>query len=279
LPFIPIITTTITTIRITMLDPFILKALLAGIGVALMAGPLGCFIAWQRMVYFGDMMAHSALLGVVLALSFELPAIIGMTAVAAAISLVLHRFSKQTQLASDSLLGIAAHGALALGLVLLSLSKTITIDVNGLLFGDVLAVSNQDVMLIFLLAAAVGGWLITSWRNLLRMAIHSDIAKVEGLDVAKQRLYLLLALALVVALSIKVVGILLVTSMLVIPAAAARALSKTPTQMVFYAIVMGVLAVISGLYASLVFDLPTGPSIILAALACFIVSRLKPVPR
>ena len=257
-----------------MLDPFILKALVAGIGIALMTGPLGCFIAWQRMAYFGDMMAHSALLGVVLALAFELPVLMGVVAVAVAMALLLHRSTRQRQLAGDSLLGIAAHGALALGLVLLSLSS-ITVDVNGLLFGDVLAVSEQEIILIYGLAVFMSLWLFSQWRALLRMTIHSDIAKVEGVNIEWQRLGLMLALALTVALSIKVVGILLVTSMLIIPAAAARAFSKTPTQMALIAVMLGMVAVGGGLYASLAFDLPTGPSIILAALGCFIVSRLR----
>ncbi len=267
-----IITTAIHTI---MLDPFILKALLAGIGIALMAGPLGCFVAWQRLVYFGDMIAHSALLGVVLALSLDFPVLAGVVAVSVSISVVLYRFSGQRELAGDSLLGIAAHGALALGLVLLSLSDRIVIDVSGLLFGDILAVSHQDIMLIYALAVVISAWLVLSWKSLMRMAVHPDIASVEGVDIAKHRLLLLLAMALVVALAIQVVGILLVTSMLIIPAAAARAFSSTPSQMALLAVVLGVVSVVGGLYASLMFDTPTGPSIILEALLLFMMSRIR----
>lgn len=256
-----------------MLDPFILKALLAGLGIALMAGPLGCFVAWQRMAYFGDTVAHSALLGVVLALLFNIAPAIGIMAIAMLLAMIVARLHGGGKyLAFDTLLGIAAHGALALGLVILSLSRSIALDINGLLFGDILAVSNEDIMLVFVMAALGGSALISQWRPLLKFIIHPDIAQVEGVNVARMRLLLMLLIAASVAVSIKIVGMLLITSLLIIPAAAVRFFSRTPTQMALAAIAAGMVSVCGGLYASLTWDTPTGPSIILAALALFLVA-------
>lgn len=249
-------------------DIFILKALLAGIGVALMCGPLGCFVAWQRMAYFGDTIAHAALLGVVAALLLGWNVEYGIVGVSLLLAALVAYFERQKQLASDTLLGVAAHGALALGLVLLSFSS-VTLDISGLLFGDILAVNNGDLVRIYLCALAVLAVIARLWRDLLRMTLSADIAQVEGVNVRRLRLALMLVLAAAVAVSIKIVGILLITSLLIIPAAAARYFSKTPTQMAFRAAGAGVLAVSLGLYASLTFDTPSGPSIILAALGIF----------
>jgi zinc transport system permease protein len=253
-----------------MLDPFLLKALFAGYGIALMTGPLGCFIAWQRLAYFGDTIAHAALLGVVMALLFQIDIIYGIIFIALALTLIVAKLQQEKHLASDTLLGIASHGALALGLVLLSLSSSISIDVNGLLFGDILAINTKDITLIYGLAVFVIAVLAVSWRSLMRLTLHADIARVEGVPTEKLRLTLMLIIALAVAASIKAVGILLVTSLLIIPAASVRYFSRTPTQMALYAVGAGLIAVTLGLYASLQFDTPSGPSIILAALAIFI---------
>ncbi|MDE3015863.1 MAG: metal ABC transporter permease [Pseudomonadota bacterium] len=256
------------------IDPFIVNALLAGIGVALVTGPLGCFVAWQRLAYFGDSIAHAALLGVVLALLTHMDLSVGIIAVAVAVTLGVVWLEREKRLASDTLLGMFAHGALALALVLIALSPSITIDVNGLLFGDILAVSRQDITLIFAMAIVTGLLLALSWRDLLRLTVHADIARVEGVKVDRLRLLLMLTIALSVAVSIKIIGILLIVSLLIIPAAAARYFAKTPTQMAILASLAGMLAVCGGLAASLQFDTPSGPSIILAALAAFAVARI-----
>lgn len=254
------------------MEPFLIKSLLAGIGVATMCGTLGCFVAWQRLAYFGDTIAHAALLGVVMSLLLGWNLEFGIIGVAALIAVFVAYMERQKQLASDTVLGIAAHGALAIGLVLLALSKTITVDINGYLFGDVLAVSNDDIIRIYLCTAAILAIVAYLWRDLMRLTLHPDIAQVEGVNVKRLRLILMLLIALAVAISIKIVGLLLITSLLIIPAACARYFSKTPTQMVFLASVAGILAVIGGMAGSLHFDTPSGPSIIVAALGLFFVA-------
>ena len=257
-----------------MVDIFLVKAVIAGIGVATMTGPLGCFIAWQRLAYFGDTIAHAALLGVVLALLSQSDTNFGIIAVAFVVTLGVVFLEREKRLASDTLLGMFAHGALALGLVLISLSHSITIDVGGLLFGDILAVSVYDIMLIYLMAAVTGAILIVGWRDLMRMTLHADIAQVEGVNTARLRLVLMLVIALAVAVSIKIIGMLLITSLLIIPAAAARYFSRTPSQMAMLASLAGVMSVSGGLYASLQFDTPSGPSIILTALLIFVMASV-----
>ena len=251
-------------------DPFLLTAWLAGIGIALMSAPIGCFIAWQRLVYFGDTVAHASLLGVVLALCFSAAPITGILGMAIIIALLVATFHHDYLLPSDTLLGIIAHGSLALGLVILSLSPAITIDVNGLLFGDILAASTHDLIIIFT-AAFVALFIITTrWKQLMRFVLHADIAEVEGTNIRRCRLLLMLLIALMVAISIKLVGILLITSLLILPAASARLLARSPGQMIVIATLLSMLAVTIGLAASIHLDTPTGPSIILSALAVLI---------
>jgi zinc transport system permease protein len=256
---------------IAMFEPFIIFAWLAGVGISLMSAPLGCFIAWQRLAYFGDTVAHAALLGVVLSLLSGTPILLGLILIALLVAVIASQMHEHFALHTDSVLGISAHASLALALVILSLSD-ITIEIKGLLFGDILAVSSTDLLTIYSAAIAVMIALITRWKPLLRFVIHADIAKVERQNTQATKLLLMTLIALTVAISIKLVGILLITSLLIIPAAAARFLSKTPQQMIVLAIATSILAVTFGLIASLQFDTPTGPSIILAALALLCIS-------
>lgn len=255
------------------MESFLIHALLGGLGVALMAGPLGCFIAWQRLSYFGDTIAHAALLGVVLGLAFDVDTTWGVLATSLLLALVLVQLQKERRLASDTLLGVLAHGALALGLVLLALATSVQVDVQAYLFGDILAVSTHDLLGIFSAAALVLVALIVAWPRLMMMVMNAEIAQVEGVHAARLRMLLMLLIALVVAVSIKVVGMLLITSMLIIPAASARYFARTPSQMAVLASCIGAASVSAGLYASLVWDTPSGPSVILAALALFAVSH------
>lgn len=254
----------------TNIDPFIIHAWLAGIGISLMSAPMGCFIAWQRLVYFGDTVAHAALLGVVLALLFSASPFFGIIALAMMIALLIASCSDDFLLPSDTLLGILAHSSLALGLVILSQSPSITLNVSGLLFGDILAVSTQELGMIFGMAIITISILIAQWKPLMRFILHADIAQVEGVNTRRMRLLLMMMIALIVAVSIKLVGILLITSLLILPAAAARLFAQSPRQMVFYACITSIASVTFGLVASLRFDTPTGPSIILSALGIWI---------
>jgi zinc transport system permease protein len=261
-----------------MLDDFFVRALIAGIAVALMAGPLGCFIVWRRMAYFGDTMAHSALLGVALHLMFQLNMVAAVFTVAVAISVILILLQRRQALSADALLGILSHATLAIGLVLVAFMTWVRIDLLAYLFGDILAVDKTDIAMVWGGGAIVIGCIIALWRPLLAATVNAELAEAEGLKPERARFLFMVLMALVIAIAMKIVGIMLITSLLIIPAATARRFSATPEMMAVVASVIGVLAVTGGLYGSLTYDTPSGPSIVVAALILFLLSLL-PVSR
>lgn len=250
-------------------------ALLIGVMLAILAGPLGSFVIWGRMAYFGDTLAHSALLGVGLGVLLQLQGFMGVLLVTLSVALVLSTWQREEDLTQDTLLGVLAHGTLAGGLVLASQLHTVRLDLMGLLFGDLLASSYQDALWIGLGALLVMIVLALLWRPLLNYTINSELAKAEGVPIRRTRTALLLMLALTVAIGMKVVGALLITAMLIVPAASARRLASTPEQMAMMASVLGVLSVLGGIAASAYWDTPTGPSIVLAACFFFIMSLIR----
>lgn len=257
-----------------MLDDFFIRALLAGLGLAVVAGPLGCLIIWRRMAYFGDTMAHAALLGVALGFLFEINLTIGVFIAAIGVAISLLLLQRHDNLSSDALLGILSHSTLALGIVLLALMNWVRVDITGYLFGDILSVSLTDLGVITLVMVAVLGVITLLWRPLVAGTVDQDLAEAEGLKPDRARLFFMLALAGVIAIAMKIIGILLITSLLIIPAATARRFAASPEQMAIMASVAGMLAVGGGLYGSLEFDTPSGPSIVVAALVLFLLSRV-----
>ena len=258
-----------------MLDDFFIRALIAGIGIALVAGPLGCFVIWRRLSFFGDTLSHSALLGVTLALSFDINIALSVFFVSSAVALVLLKLQKTTNLPGDALLGLLAHSSLAVGLVVISFLSFIRFDIMGLLFGDILAVAPNDIFIIW-----IGGVLILLvlkiiWKPLFASTVNYELAEAEGMNPARVNAIFTILMAAIIAISIKMVGLLLITGMLIIPAAMARNLSNNPIQMVVYSVIGGLLSVIVGLFASLELNSPSGPSIITAALVLFILSLIK----
>jgi len=260
-----------------MLDDYFTRALLAGFGVALVAGPLGCFIVWRRLAYFGDTLSHAALLGVALAFLFQINITLAVFAVSACVSLALLILQRRATLSADSLLGLLAHSALALGLIVLAFMTWIRIDLMGFLFGDILSVSKLDIAIIWAGGAIVLAILMTIWRPLFAGTVNQELAEAEGMNPDRANIIFMLLMAAVIAISMKIVGVLLITAMLIIPAATARRFSSGPEQMAILAALIGVIAVLAGLFASLERDTPTGPSIVVAALLLFVLSLL-PVP-
>ncbi|GAB2189730.1 zinc ABC transporter permease subunit ZnuB [Sessilibacter sp. MAH1] len=248
---------------------FLILAILTGISVALVAGPLGCFIVWRKMAYFGDMLAHSALLGVSFGWLLSINLNLAVTCGCLLLALILVMLQQKRVLATDTLLGILSHSTLALGLVIANLQSSIRIDLSAYLFGDLLAVNLTDLLTISAVSAFVITALCFLWRKLLALTVDEDLAKVEGVNVFQVRTFLMLLMALVIAIAMKVVGVLLITALLIIPAAASRRLSKTPEQMAVLASLVGIVAVAGGLTASYWWDSPAGPSIVLSAAVLF----------
>ena len=257
-----------------MLDDFFSRAIIAGIGVALIAGPLGCFIVWRRRAYFGDTLSHAALLGVALAFLFEINITLAVFGVSACVSIALLMLQRNASLSSDALLGLLSHSALALGLVVLAFMTWVRMDLMGFLFGDILAVSKMDIAIIWLGGALVFGILIAIWRPLFAATVNRELAEAEGMNPDRANMIFMLLMAAVIAISMKIVGVLLITAMLIIPAATARRLSSSPEQMALLAACIGSIAVIGGLFGSLEWDTPAGPSIVVGALFAFIISLI-----
>ena len=261
-----------------MLDDFFIRAIVGGIGVAVVAGPLGCFVIWRRLAYFGDTLSHSALLGVALALLLELNITFTVFCISVVVALLLMLLQRRESLSSDALLGLLAHSALAVGLVVLAFMTWVRVDLMGFLFGDILAITRADLMMIWFGGVAVLIALIKIWRPLFAATVSYELATAEGTRPDFANIVFTVLLAAVIAVSMKIVGVLLITALLIIPAAAARRFSKSPEQMALIAIIIGVFSVWLGLSGSLEFDTPAGPSIVVAALSFFIFSIL-PLPK
>ena len=255
-----------------MLDDFFTRALVAGIGVAIVAGPLGCFIVWRRLAYFGDTLSHAALLGVAMAFLLEINITLAVFLVSALVSVSLLLLQKRATLSSDSLLGLLAHSSLALGLVVLAFMTWVRIDLMGFLFGDILAVSKTDIAVIYGGGAMILIVLALIWNRLFAATVNRELAEAEGMNPDGANLVFMLLMATVIAIAMKIVGVLLITAMLIIPAATARRFASGPEQMAVLAAVVGAASVTGGLYGSLQWDTPSGPTIVVAALALFLLS-------
>jgi zinc transport system permease protein len=253
--------------------------MVAGLLVAMVAGPLGSLLVWRRLAYFGDSLAHAALLGVGLSLLLAIPGWIGVTAVTALVAGMLALLLRRPELATDTLLTLLATTSLSLGLILAGLSSDVRVDLMAYLFGDLLAVGSADLPLLALAAAATLALLWWQWEALVLASVNEELAAVDGVPVARLRLLLLLLVAVTVTAAMKVVGVLLITALLVVPAAAARRLARTPEQMALLASGVGMLAVLAGLGGSLQWNLPLGPSVVVAAALAFALLSLLPVSR
>jgi zinc transport system permease protein len=259
-----------------LLDNFLILAALAGLGVAIAAAPLGCFVVWRRMAYFGDATAHASILGVALALTFSTSVFAGVLVVSLIMAITVSTLSGRGY-AMDTLLGVLAHSALAFGLVAVSLLQGVRIDLMAYLFGDILAVGTTDLVVIWGGAVLVLALVAWRWSALLTATLNPDLAYASGIDPKREQWVLTVALTLVVAVAIKVVGVLLIAAMLIIPAAAARHFASTPEHMALIATLIGALSALGGLQLSYCFDTPTGPTIVCLAAVMFVLSSMSEV--
>ncbi|VAW60003.1 Zinc ABC transporter, permease protein ZnuB [hydrothermal vent metagenome] len=259
------------------IDDFILRALIAGILVVIVSGPLGCVVVWRRMAYFGDALAHSALLGTSIAIMFDINPLVGVMLIGIVLSYLLIRLQAKKDLTSDTILGILSHGALAAGLVMLAImqSEGQRIDLMAYLFGDILSVSWEYLIWLSAICVLVLALLTWLWQSILAVAVHEELARSEGVPVDRVRLIFMLIMAVVVAVAMKIVGIILITALLIVPAASARRFAKSPEAMAMGAMLFGFFSVLGGVFASMQWDTPAGPSIVLASVGLFFISRFK----
>ncbi|KJY69196.1 zinc ABC transporter permease subunit ZnuB [Vibrio nigripulchritudo] len=256
---------------------FLLPSIIAGIAIALIAGPLGSFVVWRRMAYFGDTLAHASLLGLSLGFLLDINIYLALVMCCVALAMILVTLQKQKIVATDTLLGILAHSSLSLGLVAISFFDNVRVDLMGYLFGDLLAVSPEDLTFIFAGGIFIIAVLVYFWQPLLSSSVNEELANIEGINTDFMRLILMLLVGVVIAVGMKFVGALLITSLMIIPAAAARRFSSTPEQMAVLSSVFGVIAVLSGLTFSWNLDTPAGPSVVISAAMIFILSQFKRV--
>ena len=259
-----------------MLDDFFIRALIAGVGIAIVTGPLGCFVIWRRLAYFGDTLSHSSLLGVTLAFSLSINISLSVFLVSGVIALLLLSLQKRTKLPGDALLGLLAHSSIAVGLVIIGFLSFIRFDIMGLLFGDILSVTANDIIIIWLGGVLILIILYFIWKSLFAATVNYDLAAAEGMKPDRSNIIFTLLLAGVIAISIKMIGVLLITGLLLMPPATARNLSNNPRAMVILSIILGILSVIIGLFCSLEINSASGPTIIVVALVLFILSIFVP---
>jgi len=253
---------------------FLLPSILAGIGIAIIAGPLGSFVVWRKMAYFGDTLAHASLMGLALGFLLDINLYFALLICCLGLAFILVTLQKQQLVATDTLLGILAHSSLSLGLIAVSFLDNVRIDLMSYLFGDLLAVNPSDLIFIWSGVIIVGAILYLFWRPLLSSSVNEELASVEGINIDLMRLVLMLLVGLVIAVGMKFVGALIMTSLLIIPAATARRLAQTPEQMALFASLIGVISVLCGLTLSWHFDTPAGPSVVISASTLFMLSHI-----
>jgi zinc transport system permease protein len=268
-------TTAIVQVRVIigMIDTFIINALIGGALVAAIAGPLGCFMVWRKMAYFGDTIAHSALMGVALGIAFDSENLIIMIATCSSVALMLLFLQRDKRFSSDTLLGILAHSSLSIGMIVISMMDHFRTDMMYYLVGDILAISTADIYTITVVVVLSAISLFFIWRPLLSLTVHVGLAQIEGVRVNLIKIVYMLLIASLVAVALKVIGVLLITALMIIPAAAARTVSNTPLQMIIFASICGILSVVGGIFSSSQWDVPTGPAIVLSATVLFLCGR------
>lgn len=255
---------------------FVLYALVAGISLALVAGPLGSFIVWRRMSYFGDTLAHSALLGIALGLLTDSNPQLSIIISCLVFAFLLTLLDRRPSISTDTLLGILAHSSLALGIVVLALADSVRVDLEAYLFGALLTIGNADLIWVLVVVSLVAIVLSVFWNDFVSITVHAEIAVIEGANVNRLNLILVLLIALTIAVSMKIVGVLLITSLLIIPPAAARSMATTPEQMAVRASIIGSISVVLGLISAFFFDVPVGPSIVVVATLIFLACYFYP---
>jgi zinc transport system permease protein len=245
-------------------DHFMAKAFFVGLLISLLCGPMGSLVLWQRMSFFGDTLAHASLLGVSMAALFDIPLPLGLGGTTLAVGFFIHLLSQKKNLPLNTLLAIATQITLALGIIGISLTRQQGY-MTSFLFGDLLALDRLDLILICAVVPLVLSLIKLFWRPFIIVILNEEIAAAEGLPVRRLKLIYTLVFALSIAIVSRTVGVLLVVSLLIIPAAAARLVSKTPESMAIRAIIIGMASICLGLFLSWKLDLPTTPTVTLSA--------------
>ena len=258
-------------------DDFLVRSVLAGLIMILIAAPMGCLIVWQRLAFLGDTLGHAAVLGVGIGLMLEVKPIFGVLLIVVLLVVSLSRVSSFNNALTETTLAIIAHTGLAGGIILLGFVSDRSINLEAILFGDLLAISLDDLKALFFTTLILLAGLVIHWRSFVALSVSREIAQAEGIEVKKTQFLMYTMIALLVAVMIKVMGVLLIAAMLVIPTTSARLFSRGPEQMVVLSGFFGLGALFGGLAGSFHLDWQTGPSIVVCAtlllLASLVVRR------
>ncbi|MEM6839886.1 MAG: metal ABC transporter permease [Cyanobacteria bacterium P01_C01_bin.120] len=259
--------------------PFMQRALIGGVLTGLMGGLLGSFTILRQLSIFSEALGESALLGIGIGLLLGFEPSWSLLPFAVVFALIVAYFLEHTNLWTDALLQIVCSSSLALGIILLSFRDEYRGGIDRLLFGDILAARTPDLIFSAILLAACAGFVGLTLRSQILLTLHEPMAIARGVNVSAQRTAFIVLLALVVGISIKAIGVLLISAFVVIPACAARLLSRQFTHYILISAGLGALSAVIGMLLSALFDLPSGPSIVTVQLGIFLLAALIPSTR
>ena len=255
-----------------LLDDFVIRALIAGLLMVSIAAPMGCLMVWQRLAFLSDTLGHAAVLGVGIGIGLQIHPMLGVLAVILLIVLSLSRVNSFNNALSETTLAIISHSGLAAGLILLGTMPSQNISLESILFGDLLATSENDLMMIAITVTVLVFLLLHHWRSFVAVSVSREIAQAEGIEVRKTQFLMYLMIALLVAVMMKVMGVLLIAAALVIPTSSARLVSRSPEQMVLFSAIFGIGSLAGGMTSSFHFDWQTGPAIVLSAAVLLVIT-------
>jgi len=247
------------------LDDFLVRSVIAGLIMVAIAAPMGCLMVWQRLAFLSDTLGHAAVMGVGLGLLLEVTPVFGVLAVALLIVFSLNRVNTFNSALSETTLAIISHTGLAGGIILVGLLPAQAVNLEAILFGDLLATTSADLIRLLITTVVLLLLLLHHWRSFVAVSVSREIAQAEGIEVRKVQLLMYIMIALLVAVMMKVMGVLLIAAMLVIPTTSARLFSRSPEQMVAVSALYGLGALAGGITSSFHFDWQTGPAIVVSA--------------
>lgn len=255
--------------------PFFQRAIIVGVIMAITAALLGVFVVIRRMSFFTDAVSHASLTGVALALLIGVHPFLGALVVSIFIGLLVSRLQRQGKQEVDTIIGVLFSTTLAFGVLIISMLKGYRGNLFQYLFGDIIAVNIIDVYLSIVLFVAVVLVLVIAFKSLTKVAVHEDMARVDGVRVNMLDALFLILLAAVVAVGLKVVGAILMSALMILPAATAQYLAPSFRGMVLISVVAAVIAMVVGLAAAAAFSLPTGPTIVLVSAGLFVLAAVR----
>jgi zinc transport system permease protein len=255
--------------------PFIQRALIASVMVGILCPFIGNFVVLRKMSFFSDAIAHAAFAGIAAGLLLGIDMSISSVAVAVLIALIIAFLSEKTALSHDTVIGIAFSGAIAAGLLIIGMMKGYRADLFTFLFGDILAITGADLFLIFIVGVLTILILLIFFKPFLQITFNRDLARVEGINVRLFEYMLFIIIAVVVTISLKIIGIILVTSLLIVPAAAAKNIASSMKRLFMISCLFGVVSGIVGLVGSVYLDTASGPTIVMVSIVIFFLTMLK----